>query len=133
MQLDFGGNHKAFIGFLLSYEEMTLKKIYFFSQNIYRYSDLKSMVKDTISDWLKAIEMGQYSNEFLDRGLTTPHQIMGFTLNDLEVLGIRRDDHKRKIYEAIEETKQEVSLAKSRSSIGISTKINKNNNKKINK
>ena len=57
---------------------------------------------------MKAINMDQYTNNFLDKGFATPHQILQLTEVDLEALGIGPIGHCKKFYKAIKNTKAQV-------------------------
>ena len=52
--------------------------------------------------------MDQYTNNFLDKGFATPHQILQLTEVDLEALGIGPIGHHKKFYKAIKNTKAQV-------------------------
>ena len=52
--------------------------------------------------------MDQYTQNFLDKGFATPHQILELTEVDLEALGIDPLGHRKKIYKAIKNTKAQV-------------------------
>ena len=54
--------------------------------------------------------MDQYTNNFLDQGFATPRQILQLTEVDLEALGIGPLKKKKKIYEAIQNTKAQVGI-----------------------
>ena len=63
----------------------------------------------TISKWLQAIGMGQYTNNFVDKGFATPRQILELKEKDLEALGVAPIGHRKKIFKAINNTKEQVS------------------------
>ena len=62
-----------------------------------------------MSKWLQAIGMGQYTNNFVNNGFATPHQIMELKEEDLEALGVAPIGHQKKILRAINNTKAQVS------------------------
>ena len=62
-----------------------------------------------MSKWLQAIGMGQYTNSFVDKGFTTPRQILELNEEDLEALGVAPTGHRKKILKAINNTKEQVS------------------------
>ena len=53
--------------------------------------------------------MGQYTNNFVDKGFATPRQILELNEEDLEVLGVALIGHRKKILRAINNTKEQVS------------------------
>ena len=65
-------------------------------------------VLQTVNKWLKAINMDQYTDNFLDKGFSTPRQILQLTEEDLEALGIVPVGHRKKIFKAIKNTKYQV-------------------------
>ena len=67
-------------------------------------------VLQTVNKWLKAINMDQYTDNFLDKGFSTPRQILQLTEEDLEALGILPVGHRKKIFKAIKSTKYQVLL-----------------------
>lgn len=52
--------------------------------------------------------MDQYIDNFLDKGFSTPRQIVQLTEEDLEALGIAPVGHRKKIFKAIKSTKYQV-------------------------
>ena len=69
-------------------------------------------VLQTVNKWLKAINMDQYTNNFLDKGFSTPRQILQLTEEDLEALGVVPIGHRKKIFKAIKSTKYQVWVLK---------------------
>ena len=53
--------------------------------------------------------MGQYTNNFVDKGFATPRQILELNEEDLEALGVAPIGHQKKILKAINNTKEQVS------------------------
>ena len=79
-----------------------MQSFYFSDEN------LDYTVLQTVNKWLKAINMDQYTNNFLDKGFATPLQILQLTEVDLEALGIGPLGHRKKIHKAIKNTKAQV-------------------------
>ena len=52
--------------------------------------------------------MAKYTENFIEKGYATPRQILSLTLEDLEELGIAPIGHRKKIFKAIQNTKQQV-------------------------
>ena len=46
-----------------------------------------------MSKWLQAIGMGQYTNNFVEKGFATPRQILKLKEEDLEALGVAPIGH----------------------------------------
>ena len=61
-----------------------------------------------MSKWLQAIGMGQYTNNFVEKGFATPRQILKLKEEDLEALGVAPIGHRKKILKAINNTKEQV-------------------------
>ncbi|XP_057304892.1 ephrin type-B receptor 1-B-like [Hydractinia symbiolongicarpus] len=74
------------------------------------YENLVYTVLETINEWLEAIGMSRYTHNFIDQGFATPRQILDLTLDDLEALGIAPIGHRKKVYEAIQNTKIQVEV-----------------------
>ena len=53
--------------------------------------------------------MGQYTNNFVEKGFATPRQILELSEEDLEALGVAPIGHRKKILKAINNTKEQVS------------------------
>ena len=52
--------------------------------------------------------MGQYTNNFVEKGFATPRQILKLKEEDLEALGVAPIGHRKKILKAINNTKEQV-------------------------
>lgn len=62
----------------------------------------------TINKWLETIGMGRYTQNFLEQGFATPRQILLLTMADIEALGVGTLEHQKKIFKAIERTRNQV-------------------------
>ncbi len=59
----------------------------------------------TLKEWLDSIKMGQYIDNFTNKGLVTPRQILGLTDENLKDIGILAIGHRNKIIKSINATK----------------------------
>ncbi|XP_066926548.1 ephrin type-B receptor 1-B-like [Clytia hemisphaerica] len=80
--------------------------------------NLDYTVLQTINKWLDAIGMAKYTENFIEKGYATPRQILSLTLEDLEELGIAPIGHRKKIFKAIQNTKQQVEQRHNSVSVG---------------
>lgn len=76
----------------------------FHSDEIFDYAS----VFGSLEDWLEVIKMSQYTSFFQERGFISPKQLMNFTLDDLQDIGIAPIGHRKKILKAIRTTKFQV-------------------------
>ena len=84
--------------------KLTLFSFFFHSDEIFDYAS----VSGSLEDWLEAIKMSQYTSFFQERGFISPKQLMNFTLDDLQDIGIAPIGHRKKILKAIRTTKFQV-------------------------
>ena len=77
---------------------------FFHSDEIFDYAS----VFGSLEDWLEAIKMSQYTNFFQERGFISPKQLMNFTIDDLQDIGIAPIGHRKKILKAIRTTRFQV-------------------------
>ena len=79
---------------------------FFHSDEIFDYAS----VFGSLEDWLEAIKMSQYTSFFQERGFISPKQLMNFTLEDLQDIGIAPIGHRKKILKAIRATRFQVGI-----------------------
>ena len=70
--------------------------------------NLDYTVLQSIGKWLEAIGMEKYLKSFTEKGISTPRQLLGLTLEDLEKIGIGPIGHRKKIFKAIQSTRVQV-------------------------
>ena len=77
--------------------KLILFSLFFHSDEIFDYANLFG----SLEDWLEAIKMSQYTNFFQERGFISPKQLVNFSLEDLQDIGIAPIGHRKKRLKAI--------------------------------
>ena len=67
----------------------------------------------TLKEWLDSIGMSRYIENFTQKGLVTPRQILELTDPDLKEIGIEAVGHRNKIMKNINLTKGQLIRTKS--------------------
>ena len=79
-----------------------------FGYEVNKNNNLNVASLNTITKWLDAIDMEKYTDNFLEKEYAKTSQILSFTIDDLEELGITLIEDREQIYEAIQDTKSQV-------------------------
>jgi len=56
----------------------------------------------SVDDWLAAIKMERYRDNFLQAGLTTMEHVLRLTVKDLETIGVSLLGHQKKIMSSVQ-------------------------------
>ena len=62
----------------------------------------------TLKEWLDSIKLGQYIENFTNKGIVTPRQILELSDEDLKNLGILAIGHRNKLIKSINATKNQL-------------------------
>eukprot|EP00112_Aurelia_sp_Birch-Aquarium-sp1_P012893 Seg2718.1 transcript_id=Seg2718.1/GoldUCD/mRNA.D3Y31 product="Ephrin type-A receptor 5" protein_id=Seg2718.1/GoldUCD/D3Y31 len=62
----------------------------------------------TLKEWLDSIKLGQYIENFTNKGIVTPRQILELSGDDLKSLGILAIGHRNKLIKSINATKNQL-------------------------
>ena len=93
---------------VLFFSHILYLRLWLFYQFHFSDENLDYSLLQTVSKWLQAIGMGQYTNNFVEKGFATPRQILKLKEEDLEALGVAPIGHRKKILKAINNTKEQV-------------------------
>uniref|UniRef100_F7CRM0 Ephrin type-B receptor 3 n=1 Tax=Xenopus tropicalis TaxID=8364 RepID=F7CRM0_XENTR len=63
----------------------------------------------TVSDWLEAIKMGQYQENFLSAGFTSFHLVAQMTAEDLLRIGVTLAGHQKKLLNSVQDMRLQMS------------------------
>ena len=67
----------------------------------------------TLKEWLDSIGLGHYIENFSNKGLVTPRQILELNDADLKEIGVAAVGHRNKIIKSINTTKGQLIRTKS--------------------